>query len=226
VADADALYRTIQATRGGTRLYGRGSHLLLPADPAEAAFTLYAGWAAVYQLLDDGRHHIAQVYLPGETVGLDPDAGVGLSYGVVALTDVTVCVFELAQLHAAALAAPALGWHLARLLADDRTRLYDNLANLGRRTAAERLGFFCLDLYRRARARQLTEGDVCPFPLKQTQIGDALGLSAVHVSRMVQDLRERGSLDLGHGALRMIDEAALARLCRAGPATRPAGVLL
>ncbi|TVQ71433.1 MAG: helix-turn-helix domain-containing protein [Chromatiaceae bacterium] len=92
--------------------------------------------------------------------------------------------------------------------------LTERIINIGRRPATERLAHFLLEMKVR----------VCPatnefaLPLNQTVIGDALGLSAVHVSRTLRHLREQGwvEMDNGHVCLRDID--ALVKLSDFNPA--------
>lgn len=215
----------IEAARSARRVYGEGSHLLLPGDRPDEAFTLFSGWACVYQVLNDGRRHIPAVLLPGDMIGLEPASDQPVPYGVEAVTNLSVCVFPRNRMQDLVAARPGLAWLLAGTLAAERRNLLDSLTTLGRRTAAERVGFFCLDLFLRADTAGMVQGDACPLPLTQTQIGDALGLSAVHVSRMTQHLRSRGLLEVAHGRLRVLDMAGLKALSRYPDRARTSRVL-
>jgi CRP-like cAMP-binding protein len=204
----------VERARLSVRLYGPRSHLYLPGDPPGELYTLYTGWAFSYQTLADGRRHILSMHLPGDTVGLQPELTAPMTHGVETLTDVAVCVFDHRGLQEAASAHWRLAWDLSCIAASEQLLLYEHLTNIGRRTAAERLGFLYLEVFLRAEQRGMTEGESCPFPINQAELGDALGLSTVHVSRMVQELRERGVATVARGRLTIPDRAALAEMCK------------
>lgn len=66
------------------------------------------------------------------------------------------------------------------------------LTSVGRRTAKQRIAHLICEMFIRMERLGLADGDHFSFPVTQTQIGDALGLSAVHVNRTLQDLRAEG----------------------------------
>lgn len=68
-----------------------------------------------------------------------------------------------------------------------------------------RIAHLLCELLLRMRAVELTEGDSCALPLTQEEIGDATGLSNVHVNRSLQELRAEGLIEIGRGALRILD---------------------
>jgi CRP-like cAMP-binding protein len=55
----------------------------------------------------------------------------------------------------------------------------------------------------------LTAGNQSPLPITQSQIGDALGLSSVHVNRTLMELRSAGLIRLEKGTLTILDEKGL-----------------
>jgi CRP-like cAMP-binding protein len=55
------------------------------------------------------------------------------------------------------------------------------------------------------RVMGLTKDYSCEIPMTQTDLGDALGLSAVHVNRVLQELRKLGLIKLGSGNLAVLD---------------------
>jgi len=207
-APHDALARL----RRRTRRYGAGSQLYCPGDAADEVYALEAGWAFSHQTLPDGRRQITAIHLPGDTFGLQPDPAGPRRDGVDALTEVRVCVFDRQALAVLCESDGALAWRAARALARESARLAERLVSVGRRSAVERLAVLVLELYARAASRGLARDGVCPWPLTQAQLGDLLGLGAVHVNRRLQELRARGYAVVGAGELRVLDHAGLARL--------------
>jgi CRP-like cAMP-binding protein len=75
----------------------------------------------------------------------------------------------------------------------------EHLVNLGRRSAEERMGHLLLELG--ARLKLVGMGNETGFdcPLTQYHLADALGLSAVHVNRVLRNLREEGLVTFQKG---------------------------
>ena len=76
---------------------------------------------------------------------------------------------------------------------------------------------FC-EIYTRSAAAGLVEQNSCIVPLTQEMLGDALGLTGVHVNRTLQQLRETGLVDHQRGRLFVYDFAGLASFADFDPA--------
>ena len=63
----------------------------------------------------------------------------------------------------------------------------------------------------RMKAVGLCEDDSCELPMTQAELGDAMGLSTVHVNRTLQELRRDKLISLNRGKLRVLDWDALAK---------------
>jgi CRP-like cAMP-binding protein len=66
------------------------------------------------------------------------------------------------------------------------------LANVGRRIALERVSHLICECFTRMKALGLAGGSSFQLPLTQVEIGDATGLSNVHINRTMQSLRRAG----------------------------------
>jgi CRP-like cAMP-binding protein len=64
----------------------------------------------------------------------------------------------------------------------------------------------------RIAARSVTREQRYPFPLRQQHIADAVGLTAVHVSRVLSLIRERGLVELSDGVLKVFNLPELQRI--------------
>jgi CRP-like cAMP-binding protein len=103
--------------------------------------------------------------------------------------------------------------------------------NIAQRNALERLAHLICELFLRLERVGLTDGYSCEFPLTQVDIADALGLTGIHVNRMLQQLRSLKLLTLKDRTLSIADMEALRRLggfnpnylylSREAPATAP-----
>ena len=79
------------------------------------------------------------------------------------------------------------------------------MVGIGRRSTVTRIAHVLCEVFLRLKAVGLTHGHECEFPITQTEIGDALGLSTVHVNRSLQELRSIGLIDLRRGFLGILD---------------------
>ena len=99
---------------------------------------------------------------------------------------------------------------LCRQAASDRARAHDHLANLGLRGARERIAHLLLEIYVRLRQHLPdTPGETLRLPLSQGLIGQALGLTYVHISRTLHILREQKIVRFANQTLEIIDPLAL-----------------
>ncbi len=79
------------------------------------------------------------------------------------------------------------------------------MLGIGRRSAKTRVAHFFCEMVMRLRAVGLQQGNTVPLPLTQNEVGDALGLSTVHVNRTLQDLRGDGLVEWENGVLTVLD---------------------
>jgi CRP-like cAMP-binding protein len=183
--------------RAGQDLFGLG-------EPSETIYNLVDGWMFRYTLLEDGRRQILDFVLPGAVLGFHPAHTT--TFGIEALTDATVCVIPHRAIEPLSQRHPELAVRLARLIARDRSMAFDHLTSLGRHTARERVAHLLLELYIRSRARwPETRVEELRLPLTQEHIGDATGLTFVHVSRVLRDLRQDGIVEFHYRRLRILD---------------------
>jgi CRP-like cAMP-binding protein len=79
------------------------------------------------------------------------------------------------------------------------------IVGLGRRDALTRIAHLFCEMLVRLKSVGLAEGNACDLPMTQAEIGDALGLSTVHVNRILRSLRAAGLIELRAGTLTVKD---------------------
>ena len=190
-----------------------GCEIVEQGESGHQFFVITDGWAIQYELLEDGGRQILDFLLPGSVVGFHPDGEALSPHFVQALTGVRACRLSTAGFLDAAKSNPALALRLAAVASRSHYRSLRRLTLIGRRTAKERVAVLLFELHRRAQRWSLSPWeDEIPLPLTQEHIGDALGLTNVHVNRMLRELREEGVLVLKHGVLRLLDPGRLAEI--------------
>jgi CRP-like cAMP-binding protein len=83
------------------------------------------------------------------------------------------------------------------------------ILNVGQRSGSSRLAHFFLEIYTRLKSIGHTDGNSFRLPLTQVQLGEAIGMSAVHVNRILQTLRRSGLLEFEGGIVWILDEERL-----------------
>lgn len=179
--------------------FGPGSFLMRMGEEHEYVYVIENGWLARTRVIDDGRREIMVLLLSGDVCSVkaiflrhQPDA-------IEALTQVSV-----RRVHhqiACALAAENFGVALllAWRLADEERHLHNWTLRLGRANAEERLAAFLVDMRDRLRFRGIDTRGSIPMPITQRDIADHVGLTMMHVNRVLRRFRERGMVELRHG---------------------------
>ena len=183
-----------------------GSDLFRLGERGDAIYSLVEGWIALYNLLEDGRRQILQFALPGAVLAFVPARGAMMSYSAQALTDAVVGIIPHENLGRLSRDNPEIGMQLAGLISQDRGLAYDHLSGIGRRSARERVASLLLELFVRSRMRWPGHRiEEMHLPLTQEHIGDATGLTGVHVNRVLRDLRKEGIAEFHYRRLRILN---------------------
>ncbi|MCE8022271.1 Crp/Fnr family transcriptional regulator [Halomonas sp. MCCC 1A11036] len=170
------------------------------------------GWAYSYRNLGNGSMQILKVYLPGDIIGMRDFGFSRRLAGVAMINAGVVSPFTHQQLFEIFSRSPALAAGIMAMAVRQQALLTERLVYLGRYAAHERLAHFLYELYLRLKRIGAVEENGFHVPLSQEQIGDALGLSAVHVSRTFSMLRDEGLVIRDRQRTVLPDPDALAQL--------------
>jgi CRP-like cAMP-binding protein len=190
----------LRACRDDPKAVPAGSEVLPPRSAEDHPRLIVSGWAAATRILPDGRRQILQIFLPGDVLGVSP---LKFDRGAIALTPVTTTdarpLAAALRVHGAMHMGLCLAWERAQ--AARQQEMLDHIVRLGRLSAYERTGHLLLALIDRHRRAGLSDGQRIPWPLTQETLADVLGLSVVHVNRILQQLRREGLIALRAGQL-------------------------
>ena len=176
-----------------------------------------SGWAYRYKELEDGRRQIVALFLPGDLCDLNVFILREMDHSVGCLTDVEFVELSRDALEQLTLNHPritqALWWETLVTTAIQR----EWTANVGQRQAFERMAHLFCEIYVRLNAVGLTRDGLCDFPMTQQELGEATGLSSVHVNRTLQELRAADLIVLKDKTLHIPDLEALQRAAMFNP---------
>jgi len=173
-----------------------GKELVHEGQVGDMPYILQAGWACSFKLLPDGGRQIIAFPLPGDCVGLRSALLLTSDHCFSALTDIVVSRVEASRMMRIFNEFPRLGAAILWAVSRDEAMVVEHLVSIGRRGAIERTAHFFLELWERLRLVKLTTDNEFACPLNQYVLADALGLTAIHVNRMLRQLRERKLLTL------------------------------
>jgi CRP-like cAMP-binding protein len=165
-----------------------------------------------YKDMRDGQRQITEVHIAGDFADLHGFLLKRLDHDLLAMTDCTVswvthdALEKVTEDHA----------HLARMLwfstCLDAAIHRAWAVSLGRRDAAARLGHLMCELQIRLQIVGLADENGYALPLTQADLAECLGLTPVHVNRVLKDLRERDLLTFRNGRVRIHDFDRLGRI--------------
>lgn len=195
----------LAALENEPREYPSGSSLASAGSEAHRFYTLKSGWACATRTLANGQRQILDIFLPGQIMGLREMSFERNLSEFTALTDVVACPFPRQKLSDIFSQSPKLTDLFFMVLAQEQSMLIERVINIGRRSAAERLAHFIVEL--KVRLNQSSEE--FELPLNQSAIGDTLSLTSVHVSRTFKILAQNGLITRTNGSIKIKDLNAL-----------------
>lgn len=198
----------LEALAQHMELPGR-THLFRAGDEARQVYTVTSGSIRLQRDLSDGRRQVIGFAMPGDFIGLAPDAAYSFSADTLAPT--SLCRFDRAQFAALSRSKQPLLERLHLEATHELALARDHMVLLGRRRADERVAAFLLGWQKRL-SRIGGRSVNVPLPMGRQDIADHLGLTIETVSRILARwMRERIILDVP-GGIRMLDEAGLRAL--------------
>jgi CRP/FNR family transcriptional regulator, anaerobic regulatory protein len=190
----------------------RGAVLLRANDKGTELFVLRRGVLMSFVLLDYGSRQILRFHFPGDMLGWTALAYRTSPETLVALTEAEVCPFDRSALSTLAVEHPRLFAATLALNQMERQALTDRLAGLGRTSARGRVAALLIEIRDRLRQANSAITDTFPLGLTQEEIGDATGLTSVHVNRMLRQLEDEMLIARENGRVTLVDETALAHV--------------
>jgi CRP-like cAMP-binding protein len=206
-ADDQALLTRVTSER--VRRFAAREDIVREGDKPDNIGLFQSGWGCRHKTLEDGRRQIVSLFLPGDICDLNVFVLGQMDHSISSITPVSLAEISRGGFEEVMLASPrvtqALWWDL--LVASSIQREWT--VNLGQRGAFERMAHLLCEVFIRLDVAGLVEGDHCEFPLTQTDLGEATGLSTVHVNRTLQELRAAELIVLNNKVLQVPDLDAL-----------------
>jgi CRP-like cAMP-binding protein len=159
------------------------------------------GWACKYKLLSEGKRQILSFHIPGDMPDLQSLHVHTMDHSLATVTNATVAFIPHESLRKLTAEFPSIGALLWRDTLIDAAIFREWMISMGRRSAFEQVAHLFCELYLKLQAVGLAGNYRCPLPVTQVDLADALGLTPVHVNRVLKEMRGRALITLRSSTL-------------------------
>ena len=199
----------VEAVTSRPRRYVARQDLIREGDEPGPMFVILEGWACRYKILPSGTRQIMAFLMPGDACDLHIKLLAEMDHGIQAITTAMVATVTRTEMQTMMQAHPniASAMYAAQLIDEGIMRAW--IVSMGRRSSTERVAHLICELYLRARNIGLTGEGEFALPLSQLVLADALGMTAVHINRVLKELRLAGAMALKRGSVTILDPIKL-----------------
>jgi CRP-like cAMP-binding protein len=174
------------------RFFERGSYIVRDGDASDHCAVLLSGFAFSHKTTGEGLRQVVSVQIPGKIVDLQQFHFSFADYSVQTLTRCGVARVPKVALRKLASDRVAIADALIVSAMAEASTYREWIMNIGRRDARTRIAHFLCEFAARLDVQGIAPGQPYELPMTQEQIGDALGLTAVHVNRTLKRLVNDG----------------------------------
>ncbi len=204
----------VRSLRSSQVSFSAGEYLYHEGTKPDKAFTVYEGWVTLFKNLENGDRQILRFALPGDFLCFNVGHNRVLDHSAVAVSDVTLCAFPIDRFKDTISQLPELAFAISSITEAVTRRCHTVLTSIASHSAETKIAYLLLSLYVRECALRGDNPGFIPFPITQEDIGDALGITSVHVNRVFQSLRKKNLIECKNKSLWIEDQDALADVAK------------
>ncbi|MDB5538497.1 MAG: Crp/Fnr family transcriptional regulator [Devosia sp.] len=207
----------LQGMMSEPRIVQGGHDIVRDGDRPGHSTLLIDGFACRYTTLKDGGRQITALHVAGDFVDLHSFMLKEMDHGVGALTLCRIATVDHGRLLEITHTHPHLTRMFWLLTLIDGSMHREWLVGMGRRPALGNAAHFICEIYTRLSVVGMAADNAFVLPLTQVELGDVLGLSSVHVNRVLQELRSGELITWTGQNVVILDWDALADLAEFDP---------
>jgi len=194
------------------RKFAAKHDLIREGDQPGPVFVMLEGWAYRYKIMPSGTRQVLAYLMPGDCCDLHIGLLAEMDHSIQTVVPALVAMVGRAEMDVMMEAhrCIAKAMYVSQLVDEGIMRAW--IASMGRRASIERVAHLMCELYLRARNIGLANGETFVLPLSQLLLADSLGMTPVHLNRVLKELRLSGAMTLARGSLLITDPGRLIQI--------------
>jgi CRP-like cAMP-binding protein len=204
--------RALEAATAHPRQFMAKQDMIREGDETGPMFVVLEGWACRYKVLPGGTRQIMAFLMAGDACDLHIKLLAEMDHSIQAITPSLIATVSKTAMATMMHEHPniANAMYSAQLIDEGIMRAW--IVSMGRRSSIERVAHLMCELYLRARNIGLAREADFALPLSQLVLADALGMTPVHVNRVLKELRLAGAMAVKRGSVTIIDTGKLVQI--------------
>ena len=177
-----------------------------------SVFVILEGMAVRYRSLSDGGRQIMTFLIPGDLCDMHVFLATAMDHSIGTITPVRVAAISRDRLMDIFTVRPRISASLWWSSMQEEAMLRERIVSLGRRDARARIAYLLCELLLRYTAVGMNRNETFLLPLTQTELGDTLGLTPVHVNHILKRFRSGGLITMKHKMIHLLDVLGLQKI--------------
>ena len=209
--------QAIAALPYAPREFAADQDIVTIGDTPSETFTIVEGWVCRYKMLPEGGRQIMSFHVPGDIPDLQSVFLRRLDHSIAAITPAKVAFIHHRDIRHLMRKHEGIADALWRDALVDAAIFREWMVGIGRRSAHQRIAHLLCEMATKIEAVGLAESDTYPWPVTQVEIADSLGLTDVHVNRVIADYKRERLVSFKRGSFTVHDWPALKTLGQFDP---------
>jgi CRP-like cAMP-binding protein len=172
------------------------SPIVSEGDRPSHCCLMVTGFSIRSKVASTGRRQILSFHIPGDIPDLQSLFLGKMDHDLGTISPATLGFIKHTALDRLVTDSPTIARALWRETLIDAAIFREWIVNMGARPGPARMAHLMAELRERMASVGLTSDGEFPFPVTQAELADALGMSSVHVNRILQTYRAQRILDL------------------------------
>ena len=182
-----------------------GANIVVEGETPRSAFVLTRGMACRFRLMPDGKRQILTILIPGDFFDLHGFLLKAMDHSVAAIGPTRIAAISREVVTNIIANHPRIGAALWWTAMQEHAMLRERIVALGRRSARGRVAYMLCEFVWRQRSIGMALDHVVRLPFTQADLADMLGLTSVHMNRVLQGFRRDKLITLQHQRLTLHD---------------------
>ena len=209
---SDGEIAVLEQATARPRNYAAKQDMIREGDRPGPVFVVLEGWACRYKILPNGTRQIMAFLMPGDACDLHIGMLAEMDHSLQAITPAKVALIPGDYMATILDDYPRIANVMYKSQLIDEGTLRAWIVSMGRRSSIERVAHLMCELYLRSVVVNGAPAGEASLPISQVIFVDALGMTPVHINRILRELREAGAMSFSRGNLRVLDPVKLVQI--------------